>query len=154
MVKFFIFWRKKRSKMGKKSLKITFFFAMQLQVSSKCARKMIWAREKVRYTSEILNFVILKIARRFEHLHARLRARNLMKYSKNARKSYKNFVNKRPWKFFKCFGHVFHSFVTCKVFWSDLILVTNIRKVSPINVICSENVIFKCFDTVWKLSWS
>ena len=58
--------------------------------------------------------------------------------------------NKSPWKFFKCFGYAFLSFVTCKMFWSGLILLTSVWKVSPINMIWSENVIFKCFDTVWK----
>ena len=82
-------------------------------------------------------------------------AENHQKNRKKSIFSKKNFfVNKRPWKFFKCFGHVFRSFVTCKVFWSDLILVKSVSTVSPINVIWSENVIFKCFDTGRKLWWS
>ena len=46
--------------------------------------------------------------------------KNAWKSSKN-RFFQKKKLNKRPWKFFKCFGHVFRSFVTCKVFWSDSI---------------------------------
>ena len=63
------------------------------------------------------------------------------------------FVNKRPWKFFKCFGHVFHSFVTCKVFWSDLILVTSVWKVSPKhaqNIWRTFRNVYSNFFVFWK----